>query len=809
MPSELKKLGTRFFRYLVAFVLAFSFIMLVVLGLQTRALRKNISDSFTEFSDDINEVSRKIMSDDANKFIENYVNMESNAFAYIVNELKSNLKYLSDGLILRYDDYEKNKNYYLNIANTRSAQSNSSSESENKKRTKVFYQTAVDRNSLEVKKDLGILYDMEDDLLLTITDALQERNCYVVTEGGVSLFACDYDFSNSPKYAGDEVDFKNEDWYQRTLATSSIVFNSVYKDVLSEKDIISVEKSFSIDGKEHGVIVIEIFIDSLSNNSISLVPPDGVNLFIVDSNGKIVYNARASLYSNELAKQGTLFTFLDESRKKQSGSGRYIYSGNEYRCFYKKVNDTNFTLYVSIKENRLEESVNKLQALVEDKNDSLLDMVFNTTRNLYIYVLVFAIFLTIAIFFVAKGISKMLETPINELSNILEQASKIQKDMLPEEFDKISNRRDIEIYAKNVPETEVGGDFYNYIVRNNKLYLIIADVSGSGMPAALFMAKTNTLLNNAISLSESPRVILSYVNTELCKNNKECYFVTIALYCIDLKTRKVVFANSGHENSIIIKNNNELIVKEEVRSAPMGLDEFNKYNEDEFILDKGDVLFLYTDGVVEAIDKDEKLFGMDRLVNELKAIGPTNTKDIVLGVEKKLSEFSTGVEQYDDITMLCFKFKRLDIDETKVLKSEKTFSAVYESVDEAHEFVENCLSTAYEDKTIYEKYLSQLYLCIEEIAVNICDYAFDKANDPINSFSLKVVIDKNVDKLSISFIDGGKAFDPMQMKDVNILQGIDERHIGGFGIHITKNIMDILEYNREDNSNILTLTKYL
>ena len=809
MPSELKKLGTRFFRYLVIFVLAFSFIMLIVLGLQTRALRKNISDSFTEFSDDINEVSRKIMSDDADKFIKNYVNIESNAFAYIVNELKSNLKYLSDGLKLRYDDYEKNGNYYLNIANTKLAQGNLQSDSEKKKRTKVFFQTGIDRNSLEVKKDLGILYDMEDDLLLTITDALQERNCYVVTEGGVSLFACDYDFSNSPKYEGEEIDFRNEDWYQRTLATSSIVFNSVYKDVLSGKEIISVEKSFSIGGKKHGVIVIEIYIDSLSNNSISLKPPEGVNLFIVDSNGKIVYNARANLYSNEIAKQGTLFPFLDESRKKQSGRGSYIYNGNEYRCFYKKVNDTNFTLYVSIKENRLEESVNKLQSLVEEKNDSLLDMVFSTTRNLYIYVLIFAIFLTIAIFFVAKGISKMLETPINELSNILEQASKIQKDMLPEEFEKISNRRDIEIYAKNIPETEVGGDFYNYIIRNNKLYLIIADVSGSGMPAALFMAKTNTLLNNAISLSESPRVILSYVNTELCKNNKECYFVTIALYCIDLKTRKVVFANSGHENSIIIKHNNDLIVKEEVRSAPMGLDEFNKYNEDEFILDKGDVLFLYTDGVVEAIDKDEKLFGMDRLVNELKAIGPTNTKDIVLGIEKKLSEFSTGVEQYDDITMLCFKFKQLDIDESKVLKNEKTFTTLYGSIDEAYEFVENCLSNAYDDKAIYEKYLSQFYLCIEEIAVNICDYAFEKPNDPDHSFIVRVLIDKNVDKLSISFIDEGKEFDPTQMKDVNILQGIDERHIGGFGIHITKNIVDILEYNREDNKNVLTLTKYL
>ena len=100
-------------------------------------------------------------------------------------------------------------------------------------------------------------------------------------------------------------------------------------------------------------------------------------------------------------------------------------------------------------------------------------------------------------------------------------------------------------------------------------------------------------------------------------------------------------------------------------------------------------------------------------------------------------------------------------------------------------------------------------LCIEEIVVNICDYAYDTINDTNNNFSVEVLVDKNIDKLLISFIDSGKEFDPTKMKDVNILQGVDERNIGGFGIHITKNIVDVLEYNRENNKNILTITKYL
>ena len=813
MPSALKKLGSRFFIYLVTFVLIFSFIVLFVLGLQTKELRDNISDSFKEFSNEVNEVSEKTMSESADTFIENYVDMETKAFSYFVKQLKTDISYLADNLASMYEDYEEDKSYYMGVIKNYKPQGrliiSSPSNLSREIRTKVFYQVGTDRNDENVKKSLGILYDYDENLQLSITDSLQARNCYVLTESGVSIFETLYDFENSPKYSGEEIDFKNEDWYQRTLATTSVVFNSAYRDVLSNKDIISVEKAIIVNGKAEGVIVIEIYVDSLNASNINLDPPEGVNLFISDSNGKIIYNARSKYYDESIAKEGTLESFLAESRNHLSGRGSYIYNGNEYRCFYKAVKDTNFTLYVSVRENRLLESVNKLKKLVDDKNDSLLGLVFSLSRNMYIFVLLIVVIGIAILSYVARRISKMLEAPIHELSGVLEQASKIQQDMLPQEFSKISNRRDIEIYAKNDPESEVGGDFYDYIIRNNKLYLMIADVSGSGMPAALFMAKTNTLLKAAIKQSESPRVILSYVNSELCKNNKECYFVTIALYCIDLKTRKVVYSNSGHEDSIIIKNNNEIILKNEVRSAPLGLDEHSYYNEEEFELDEGDILFLYTDGVIEAINKDKELFGMDRLKNELKALGAIDTKSIVLDIEKKVNEFAVGLEQYDDITMLCFKFKKLELDESKILRKEKTFSAVYENVEEVDKLVEECLKEAYEDDSIYKKYISQFNVCIEEIVVNICDYAYPTKNDANNCFTIKVLVDKNVDKIAISFIDSGAPFDPTARRDVNILQGVNERHIGGFGIHITKNIVDIMEYERENDKNIFVITKFL
>lgn len=807
MSSALKKIGSKFFVYVILFVLIFSLIILFTLGVQTKKLSTAINNSFYDFSNDVNEVSEQIVNDNIDSFIERYVAIETNAFLYIVKQMQNELTYLSDSLKIRYDDYNRDKDYYLRIADENINKQNI--ENQNNKEIKFFFQPNTDKTDETVKRDFGILKDYSDDLLLTIKDTLQAKNCFILTESGVSIFATDYDYNNNPKYAGEELDYKSEDWYKRTIATTSILFEGAYKDALSNKDIIAVQKSIISNGVVEGIIVIEVYIESLSVNNITLVPPDGINLFIADNSGEILYNAKADLFDNNIASEGTIKQFLKDTKELNSGKGSYIYDGNEYRCFYSKVSGTQFTLYISIRENRLQESIDKLQKLVEDKNVLLHKEILKTSSNLFISVLLLVIFIIIILVIVAKKVSKIFEIPINELSSILSEARRIQNEMLPDDFDKISNRRDIEIYAKNIPELEVGGDFYNYIVRDNKLYLIIADVSGSGIPAALFMAKTNVLLSSAIKLSESPQVILSYVNAELCKNNKECYFVTIALYCIDLKTRKVVFANSGHEDSIIIKNDNNVILKEEVRSAPLGLDEYNNFVEDEFVLEEGDVLFLYTDGVVEAINAKNELFGTERLISSLKSVGATDTKSIVNEIEQKLNDYSKGLEQYDDITMLCFKFKNIEIDKNKIFKFNKSFKAVYESIDEINEYIEECLFNTYDENTIYKKYLSQLNVCIEEVTVNICDYAYDKVNDANNDLNVNITIDKNVDKIVISFIDKGIEFDPTKKSDVNILQGINERNIGGFGIHIIKNVVDIFEYSRENDMNILSLTKYL
>ena len=403
MPSSLKKLGSHFFLYLLAFVLLFSFAILLVFGIETKRIKDNISDSFQEFSNDVNEVSKDVVNENDNAFIKNYVDIEANAFTYILNQLKSDLRYLSDSLTLKYESYDKDKDYYLDIANDYMDKNKQNSFFKDDNKIKVFFQVGADKNDDEVKKELGILCDLEDNLLLTIKDAVQERNYLIMTENGVAIIASNYDFNKSLHYSGNELDYKNDEWYKKTIATDSIIFDNAYNDALSHQDVISVEKSFKVNGVTKGVIAIDIYIDSFSDSN--LESPDGVNIFISDENSNIIYNIKDKLFDEEIAKEGTIFKFLDDTKLSQSGNGSYMYNGNEYRCFYKKIKDTNFTLYVSIRENRLKEGINKLQTLINTKNDTLINVVSLAFRNMYIYVLVFASLIIIIQFMLGVGFS--------------------------------------------------------------------------------------------------------------------------------------------------------------------------------------------------------------------------------------------------------------------------------------------------------------------------------------------------------------------------------------------------------------------
>lgn len=237
-------------------------------------------------------------------------------------------------------------------------------------------------------------------------------------------------------------------------------------------------------------------------------------------------------------------------------------------------------------------------------------------------------------------------------------AKRIQSDMLPSKFPPYPGRKEFDVYAAMKPAKEVGGDFYDiFLIDKNHLALVIADVSGKGIPAALFMVVAKTLIKNRAQMGGSPARILKYANEQLDENNQTGMFVTVWLAIIDLRTGEGVAANAGHEHPVLKRKDGVAELVKYKHSPIVGMIEDAQYEEHSFKLEKGDLLFVYTDGVPEATDKDEKQFGTDRMLQILNAI-PQNIEisDVLEKVYEGIERFTLGSEQFDDITMLAFRY---------------------------------------------------------------------------------------------------------------------------------------------------------
>jgi sigma-B regulation protein RsbU (phosphoserine phosphatase) len=239
----------------------------------------------------------------------------------------------------------------------------------------------------------------------------------------------------------------------------------------------------------------------------------------------------------------------------------------------------------------------------------------------------------------------------------LNVATKIQADMLPKIFPKFSGKKEFEVFASMNPAKEVGGDFYDvFEIDDSHLGLVVADVSGKGVPAALFMVIAKTLIKNRALLGGSPSEVLEYANNQLCEGNEAGYFVTVWFAILNIKTGKGVAANAGHEHPAIRRANGQFELSIYKHSMAVATLEGLKFKEHEFELGHGDVLFCYTDGVTEATDANNELFGNDRLLEALNSAPDESMESLCVGVKKSIDDFVGEAPQFDDITMLGIRF---------------------------------------------------------------------------------------------------------------------------------------------------------
>ena len=376
----------------------------------------------------------------------------------------------------------------------------------------------------------------------------------------------------------------------------------------------------------------------------------------------------------------------------------------------------------------------------------------------------------------------------------LEYAKQIQLSALPSDF---PDEENYSIYAQMIAAKELGGDFYDfYTLDDNTVLFLAADVSGKGIPAAMFMMTAKTIIRDLAERGLTVDEIFTLANEKLCENNESGMFVTAWMGKIDLSTGKLSFANAGHNPPVVVHANGECeYLKSRTGFVLAGM-EGMIYRANEMTLNKGDRIFLYTDGVTEATNENEALYGEDRLKSYIDKNKALKAEALLSGLKEDIDLFAGDAPQFDDITMLIFDYKKKE----GAAMKEKVFSASKEALPEVMSFTEECLES-------FECPLkSSMAICVavEEIFVNIASYAY---GDGTGVAALSFRFDEADRLMTLVVSDEGVPFNPLERDEPDITLSAADREIGGLGIFITKKTMDTVSYKNENGKNILTMTK--
>ena len=379
----------------------------------------------------------------------------------------------------------------------------------------------------------------------------------------------------------------------------------------------------------------------------------------------------------------------------------------------------------------------------------------------------------------------------------LNVATQIQADMLPRIFPPFPDRKEFDLYASMDPAKEVGGDFYDFfLVDDDHLALVMADVSGKGVPAALFMVIAKTLIKNRAQLGESPAEILKNVNEQLCEGNEAELFVTVWLAVIEISTGRGLAANAGHEHPVIRRADGkyELVIYK--HSPAVATMEGIKFREHPFEMYPGDRLFVYTDGVPEATNAKNEMFGAERMLAALNRDPDASPEELLHTVRKEIDAFVGDAPQFDDITMMSFCYNGAPrAKELKLEAADENLARVLAFVDGELEALECPQQTQ-----------MKIDVAVEEIFVNIAHYAYK----PETGLALiRIETQSDPKRVKITFRDWGVPYDPLAKPDPDVTLSAEERQIGGLGIYMVKKSMDDMKYEYVDGQNVLTLVKNL
>jgi len=643
---------------------------------------------------------------------------------------------------------------------------------------------------------------------------------------------------------GDSYNYFNWDWYKIPKEQNKSLWSEPYYDKGGGEIVMSTYsvpfyKILNRENKFQGVVTADISLNWLSNIVKSLKIAKSGYGFLVSKSGNFITHPNKGLIMNEsifsIAESKNSSKLKEMGNKMMAGKSGFelidgIISDKKYWIYYSPLPSNGWSLGVMFPEDEIMADINNLSK----------DAVLISIEGILI--------LLLAIIYISRTITRPLrklseatkdiasgnlefdipkiksKDEVGNLSRSFEYmrsslkryisdlkettaakerieselkiARDIQMGFIPKDFPPFPDRTEFEIYASIEPAREVGGDFYDFFfIDNNKLFFLIGDVSDKGIPASLFMAVTKTLIKAAASTDKNLNEIVYKINNDLFSDNEMSMFVSIFFGILNIDDGEIIYTNAGHNMPFIIKNDGSVLILEKTDGMALGVFENAEYGINTVKLNIDETIFLYTDGITEAMDENSNLFGEENLKQKLKEFSSCKAEEIIIYIDNKVKEFVGDEPQSDDITMLSIKYlnnseKKLEIE----LKNKVS------ELDKLH----NKVAQFWNEHKLDSEEICNINLSLEEIITNIIKYGY---NDNLEH-TIKVVIKLNdTQTLQLEVIDDGLEFNPFEHPAPDTSKSLEERDIGGLGIHLVRNCMDYFNYERENNINKVVMVK--
>lgn len=369
-------------------------------------------------------------------------------------------------------------------------------------------------------------------------------------------------------------------------------------------------------------------------------------------------------------------------------------------------------------------------------------------------------------------------------------ARKIQMSLVPSKIEGEGLISQLDVSGFLQPARFVGGDLYDYYVRDNKLIFCIGDISGKGVPAAMLMSISHSLFRAISANVDDPSHIAETLNDTVSDNNPDCMFLTMFLGVIDLDSGILTYCNAGHNPPVWIHSGETKFIDSEPDMI-MGIEKGISYTTHQLQLMAGDTLFLYTDGLSEAENVWKKLFGEQRILETAAGFDKISAEEQIGMMQHAVRDFVGEAEQSDDLTMLAIRFQSCD--NCLVLEND------IQEMDKLEPF----LNDFFERNKLDMSLLPQMDLALEEAIANVIMYAYPEGERG----TVEICLEKKENLLQTRISDAGMPFNPLQQPEAKLASSIEERPIGGLGIHLIKEIMDEVEYQHKDGKNMLTMIR--